>query len=202
MKKAILVCGWQDAIPHDMQGDVIGIDRGASLLARQGIAMKFAIGDFDSIDPNEKANIRKFAEDIVELDAHKDISDTEAAVNTTLARGYDDLVLWGGLGGRFDHALVNLKLVERHACLRLMDACNEVYTLSEGEHDIEVNDKPYLSVFALMDSEISLFGCAYPLEHARFTQDMTLGLSNQIDEEKARISVHKGRVLIVRSRDK
>jgi thiamine pyrophosphokinase len=31
---------------------------------------------------------------------------------------------------------------------------------------------------------------------------MTLGLSNQIDEEKARISVHKGRVLIVRSRDK
>jgi thiamine pyrophosphokinase len=202
VKKAVLVCGWQDDLPPHLEGDYIGIDRGALLLARHHIPMRFAIGDFDSIDEQGKKLIRAYTDEIIQLDPIKDESDTEAALNEAIERGYDEIVLWGGLGGRFDHALVNLKLAQRHACLRLLDAQNEIYTLAKGKHTLVKTEKPYLSLFALEDSEISLHGFNYPLDHAVMTPDTTLGLSNQLTEKKAQIDVHVGKLLVIRSQDK
>jgi thiamine pyrophosphokinase len=202
VKKAILICGWQDDFPPQFNGDYIGIDRGALLCALKGIDMVFAIGDFDSVEEHEKEKIRLFSDEMLLLDPIKDVSDTEAALVESIKRGYDEIVLWGALGGRFDHTLVNLKLAQRYACLRLLDAQNEVYTLGEGIHPFHPNEKPYISFFALEDSEISLVGFAYPLIHAFFTVDTTLGLSNRISAKKAQITVHKGKILVVRSIDK
>lgn len=202
MKKAILVCGWQDDFPPQFDGDYIGIDRGALHCAHKGIPMVFAIGDFDSVDEREKEVIRLFSNEIILLDPIKDISDAEAALVETMRRGYDEIVLWGALGGRFDHTLVNLKLAQRYACLRLLDAQNDVSTLNEGIHFVHPNEKAYISFFALEDSEISLEGFVYPLHHAFFTVDTTLGLSNRISAKKAQITVHKGKILVVRSIDK
>ncbi|TFG83963.1 MAG: thiamine diphosphokinase [Erysipelotrichales bacterium] len=202
VKKAVLVCGWQDGLPPDLQGDYIGVDRGAFLLARVGIQMRLAIGDFDSVDEDGKKLIATCAREIIELNPIKNISDAEAALDAALQRGYDDIVLWGALGGRFDHTLVNLKLAQRHSCLRLLTPQNEVFTLGVGEHTLFAEDKPYLSVFSSGDSEISLIGFKYPLDHAFFTSDTTLGLSNQLIEKKAQIIVHQGKILVVRARDK
>ncbi|MGB7594529.1 MAG: thiamine diphosphokinase [Erysipelotrichaceae bacterium] len=202
VKKAVLVCGWQDELPPHLEGHYIGVDRGALLLAQKGIVMSFAIGDFDSVDTVEMELILTCTDEIIRLDPIKDISDAEAAIEEALKRGYEEIVLWGALGGRFDHALVNLKLAQRHACLRLLDPQNEIYTLSEGRHAIEPDDKPYLSVFAIEDSLLSLYGFKYPLNQAVMTPDSTLGLSNQLIEKKARIDVHRGKIWVIRSKDK
>lgn len=202
VKKAVLVCGWEDSIPPQTNADYIGIDRGALLLARQKQSMIFAIGDFDSIDAEDDQLIQNYAEEVIRLNPHKDVSDTEAAITETIKRGYDEIMLWGALGGRFDHALVNLKLVSRHPCLSLEDLQNEVYTLTVGGHTILEDPKTYLSIFALENSEVSLEGFKYPLTHATLSLDTTLGLSNQLTQKKARISVHYGKILVVRSKDK
>jgi thiamine pyrophosphokinase len=202
VKKAILVCGWQDELPPHLEGHYIGVDRGALLLAKNEIVMSFAIGDFDSVDQVELEMIRTCTDEIIQLDPIKDVSDTEAALTEALNRGYEDIVLWGALGGRFDHTLVNLRLAQRHACLRLLDAQNEIYLLSEGRHAIEQDEKHYVSIFALEDSMISLFGFKYPLIQAVMTPDSTLGLSNQLIEKKARIDVHRGKIWVIRSKDK
>ena len=201
MKKAILVCGWQNDFPPLFDGAYIGIDRGALLCARKGIRMEFAIGDFDSIDDVDLAKVRLYANEIIVLDPIKDVSDAEAALVETITRGYAEIVLWGALGGRFDHALVNVKLAQRYACLHLLDTQNEVYALKEGIHLIYPNEKPYISIFALEESEISLIGFEYPLMNAFFTVDTTLGLSNRLIAKKAQITVHKGKILVVRSID-
>jgi thiamine pyrophosphokinase len=49
---------------------------------------------------------------------------------------------------------------------------------------------------------ISLFGFKYPLIQAVMTPDSTLGLSNQLIEKKARIDVHRGKIWVIRSKDK
>ncbi|HAO61246.1 MAG TPA: thiamine diphosphokinase [Erysipelotrichaceae bacterium] len=202
MKKAVLVCGWQDDIPSSFDGDVVGIDRGAWLLARQKTTMAFAIGDFDSIEDVDKQEIETYAKQTIVLSTHKDVSDTEAAIDECIRRGYGDIVLWGGLGGRFDHAWVNLLLLRKHPSLRLLDTQNEVFTLGEGTHDIGSPACKYVSVFALLPSEVSLVGFVYPLSHAMFEIDTTLGLSNEIQKENARIIVHSGRLMIILSQDK
>ncbi len=202
VNKVVLICGWQDELPTHFEGDIVGVDRGALLLARQGVHMLFAIGDFDSVDEEGKNRMRAFSDEIIALNPIKDVSDAEAAIDEAIRRGYTEIVLWGSLGGRFDHTLVNLKLAQRHTCLRLLDAQNEVYTLNEGEYEVVEDDKPYISFFALTESELSLVGFKYPLDKAIFTPDTTLGLSNQLTAKKARISVHEGKLLVIRSKDK
>lgn len=202
MNKVILVCGWQDDIPSRFDGDVVGVDRGAVLLARQKTEMALAIGDFDSILVDERQEIERYAKRMIVLSTHKEVSDTEAAIDECIAAGYEEIVLWGGLGGRFDHAWVNFLLLKKHPSLRLTDAQNDVYTIDEGTHDIASTDRKYVSIFALKRSEISLSGFVYPLDHAVFEFDTTLGLSNEIQKENAQIIVHSGRLMIILSQDK
>lgn len=202
MKKAVLVCGWQDDIPSRFDGDVVGVDRGAVLLARQKTTMALAIGDFDSISVHERQEVQRYAKRMIVLPTQKEVSDTEAAIDDCLAAGYGEIVLWGGLGGRFDHAWVNFLLLKKHPSLRLTDAQNDVYTIGEGTHDIVSTHRKYVSIFALQRSELSLSGFAYPLDHAVFEFDTTLGLSNEVKKENAQIIVHSGRLMIILSQDK
>jgi len=201
VKNVVLVCGWQEDLPDNDGSDFVGIDRGALLLARASRQMVFAIGDFDSVTEAERSEITALASETLVLNPIKDISDTEAALIECLKRGYTRIELWGGLGGRFDHAWVNVLLLKRYQELRLVDRQNLVFTLEVGEHEVDRLNFTYLSIFALEPSVISLDHVAYPLDHKSLTPEMTLGLSNQILNQKARVSVHAGRILVICSSD-
>jgi len=201
VKKVVLVCGWQDDLPELDACDLVGIDRGALLLARASRKMIFAIGDFDSVTEDQRSEITALASETLVLNPIKDISDTEAALLECLKRGYTQIELWGGLGGRFDHAWVNVLLLKQYKELSLTDRQNLVFTLEVGEHEVERLNFKYVSVFALEPSVVSLDHVAYPLDHKTLTPDMTLGLSNQILQQKARVSVHAGRIMVICSSD-
>ncbi len=82
-----------------------------------------------------------------------------------------------------------------------MDRQNLVFTLEVGEHEVKRLNYKYVSIFALEPSVVSLDHVAYPLDHKTLTPDMTLGLSNQILNQKARVSVHAGRIMVICSSD-
>ena len=70
----------------DISLDYIGVDRGIEVLIDQGINPIYAIGDFDSIrDENLLSNLK-----IERLPTRKDVTDTHAALEYAIDKGYDE----------------------------------------------------------------------------------------------------------------
>ena len=108
MPGVILISGLAERVYTKEGYDIIGVDHGAYICALQGVEMKAAIGDFDSVSKTQVIQIQQMAERMEQLPSHKDETDTEEAVLYALAHGYDDIWVYGALGGRLDHELANL----------------------------------------------------------------------------------------------
>ena len=99
--------GWDDDL-----GLVIAADGGARHAANLGVAIDAWVGDGDSLDAADLANLETAGVPMDRSSPHKDESDTELAVMAALARGAAGVTIIGGLGGaRIDHALANIGLL-------------------------------------------------------------------------------------------
>ena len=180
----------------------IGVDKGALTLARNGKRMLLAIGDFDSVEESDLAYIKEYSDTLIQLNPIKDDTDSEAAVMYAIENGYQKIHLYGGLGGRLDHAMINLRLVSRFPeTVYLHDQNNFIYSLAEGVHSIDKRDYTYISFFTEDEATISLEGFKYPLDKQQLTNKDTYTTSNEILEDKGIITVHAGKVTVIQSKD-
>lgn len=180
---------------------VICADKGYEYAKELDIKPDIIIGDFDSYTGElpEKTEIHK-------LPSEKDDTDTMLAVKLALKRGVQFIVMYGALGGRFDHTFANIQTLvyaHEHGCDLMIDdgdnivsvqgICIRSYTFMEGW---------YFSLFSLSEhSEISkLTGVKYPLQNAMLKDSFPLGVSNEILDREAVLSIGSGLVLVVQSR--
>lgn len=198
--RVVLVAKLSEDIVED--GPYIGIDRGALLLARKGLRMVCAIGDFDSVNIKELEEIKEYADDFILLPRMKDQSDSESAIDYALEKGYEQLVLLGGTNGRCDHFLANIMLIYRSdADLVMLDDKNRIRKLAVGIHTIDKSDFKYLSFITFADAIISIEGVAYPLDHREVSLSDIYTISNEIIADYATITIYKGQVILIESRD-
>ena len=180
----------------------IGVDKGALTLARNGKRMLLAIGDFDSVEESDLAYIKEYSDMLIQLNPIKDDTDSEAAVMYAIQKGYQKIHLYGGLGGRLDHAMINLRLVSRFPeTVYLHDQNNFIYSLAEGVHSIDKRDYTYISFFTEDEATISLEGFKYPLDKQQLTNKDTYTTSNEILEDSGIVTVHAGKVTVIQSKD-
>lgn len=180
----------------------IGVDKGALTLARNGKRMLLAIGDFDSVEESDLAYIKEYSDTLLQLNPIKDDTDSEAAVMYAIEKGYQKIHLYGGLGGRLDHAMINLRLVSRFPeIVYLHDQNNFIYSLAEGVHSIDKRDYTYISFFTEDKATISLEGLKYPLDKQQLTNKDTYTTSNEILEDRGIVTVHAGKVTVIQSKD-
>ena len=93
--------------PFPAPGDyVIAADRGYDSLMAYGVTPDLVVGDFDSLGytPNHP--------NVTRLPAEKDDTDMVYALRKGLELGYRRFVLLGGVGGRLEHTLGNLQLLD------------------------------------------------------------------------------------------
>lgn len=201
LKRVLLVANLAEEIPV-LDMDYVGIDRGALRLAEQGIHMKFAIGDFDSISDAERKLVAAFAEEVIQLNPMKDASDSQIAIEECIDRGYESGIFYGALGKRLDHQYVNQKLcmLDTFDCT-CIDSFNKMYSLNKGSHTIDKLDYTYCSFFAVDDAVITLEGFKYPLNEYFISTKNLIGLSNEILDKDAVIHVLQGKVLCIQSKD-
>lgn len=200
MRKLIIVANQAKQIQYDPEAEYIGVDRGAWFLYKQAIPMICAIGDFDSIDASQLSHLQAKCQCII-LNVKKNETDTEYAIMYAQKLNYDQIVLYGGLGGRVDHELANVFLMlHRYQNLILADEHQVMQVLSKGEYVIK-KQFHYLSFLALQESVISEKGVAYPLTQARIHPYDIFTISNEIVKEKAEITIHEGSVLMIQSED-
>lgn len=176
---------------------VIAADGGYLHLQKHGIRVDLLIGDFDSMDKPEFANVQTYRRE-------KNDTDLFLAVKEGYSRGYRRFVLYGTTGGdRFDHTLGNLQvlvwLAKRGASALLHDAGGSVSALHNGSVSFSPDANGYLSVVSAGDtaSGVTLSGLKYPLENSTLTNDYPLGISNEFTGAAASVTVQNGTLFLI-----
>lgn len=191
----------------------IGIDFGAYALVQNGITPKKIVGDFDSLTDRQKTELFKdFAQDdIIQVDSHKDETDTELAIN--VARQYlvedQQIIIYGATGGRLDHELSNLTILAKENFrdlvdrIRMFDAQNEIYFFNPGQNQIKNN--PNYKYLAFMNitpiTEFEIIDAQYQLAKTD-NQFPVMYPSNQFKNQIVNFSHQQGILMAILSKDK
>lgn len=198
--RVVLVAKMATTLPS--QGDYLGIDYGAYLLARAGKRMVLAIGDFDSVNVEQLNLIKEMSDEVIVLPREKDESDTESAIRSAREHQYEHIELWGAMQGRADHFLSNILLLYHgNEDIELTDEHNRVRVLKEGVHTVAKDQFTYLSLLVLQAAKVSIEGVKYPLYQRRIVPGSTFTVSNEIVADFATITVYYGKVIVIQSRD-
>ncbi len=175
-------------------------DSGLRHMEGLGIKPGLIVGDFDSHE-----NPGLDTETIV-LPREKDDTDTVFAVKEAIRRGYEDFLLIGVIGGRFDHSLGNVSV------LLCLDSLGKKGCIIDDYSEMEmVSRSPaYISdeygFFSLLNISgeargINIEDAKYPLENGEITCDYQYGISNEVlPGRTAKVSVKDGRLLLVKVR--
>lgn len=199
MSKVILVANQVKYLEYDEKVDYIGIDGGCHYCLEHNIPMKYAIGDFDSLDNVAFEKLNEVT-NIIKLPVCKDVSDGEYAIAYAHQLGYQKIILYGATGGRLDHFLALYHYLRTSLIdFEIVDEGNRIYALSKGEYTIS-SKYPYVSIFACEALKITLTGFKYPLkQHCLSEKDASFSISNEIIEDKATIST-TGKIIVVESK--
>ncbi len=190
---------------------VIACDSGMEFFRRNGLYPDLIVGDFDSADA---VTVRYFRErpevEMEQFPVEKDWTDTELAVRRALelTPKPEHIDLIGATGSRLDHMLGSLQLLDMgltHGVeIFLTDVHNRVRLIDhalcigrEEQYGDWISLIPYNSTVR----DLTLEGMKYPLDHASLAPGVTLGISNVITQDEARISFSKGMLFVIESRD-
>ena len=206
MKAFIYVGGEVNAknlTEHPKSDDLrIAADGGYNTAAKLGEKIDILVGDLDSIAGDIPENI-----ELIKVPAEKDFSDLQLAIDISLEKGANEIVIIGGLSGRLDHTLANLALLPNLAAMRvhahINDGFNRVQYLNSTSTLIARSQYIYVSIIPV-DKKIKgvdIEGCKYPLKNATLLRDDTLAVSNEVVGNCALISVRKGACYVIESTD-
>ena len=160
------------------------------------------IGDLDSNELDIPTGT-----ELIKYPSEKDETDTMLAANIALERGYQDIIIFGGLGGRFDHSLANLGLLfwikQKGGNGRLIDENNEISILLFGKIDIQRRDGWKISFFPLNGEVkgVTLTGLKYPLCNYHLKSNNPIAISNEFVSDTATVEIENGVLVIVLARD-
>ena len=207
--KAFIYAGgeiFKDGIIDSPKADDITIsaDCGYKNAKELGIIPQFAVGDFDSESKNEIPA----ESEIIEVPAEKDFTDTALAIDLALEQGAEFIYIVGGLGGRLDHTMANLALLEKLWSLGIRayitDGKSRARYIERTSELIPRAGYKYISLIAT-DKEakgVSVEGCKYPLKNAKLSRtNNALTTSNEILKNCAFVNVKKGGLYIIEAND-
>lgn len=205
-KRCYIFAGSPDADCKDVIFDddryVICADGGLKLALRLGIEPDVIIGDFDTY----KGKLPEKWE-IIKYPPEKDDTDTMLAVKLALNRGYKNITICGGLGGRLDHTFANLQTLRyilKHGGIGELVGEGNIATMQGAGVRVYSRLRGYYcSLFSFGDecSGITLTGFKYPLKNGTLKNSFPLGASNEVTGKSGVISVEKGSLLVIFSKD-
>ncbi len=170
-------------------------DGGARHAARLGLRPDFVVGDMDSL-PSPLP--RSWKKTLYWCDFDPERSDLEKALSFLSELGCARLYVAGALGGRLDHALVNLKVLEAFAVRTPTALLDEglAQGLGPGKYRLALEPGTTFSLLAATKTaRVTLEGARYPLSRS-LLRPGSRGLSNQAVGPVA-LTIHSGRLWVV-----
>ena len=187
---------------------VVAVDGGLGALRGAGIEPDFLLGDFDSVKPADMEAVERFRamgpDHFLQLPVVKDDTDTVVAARLAIERGFKEILIYGGLGGRLDHTMANIQTlvwIVRHGGQGwMLDRETSVTVIGPGDFRLPDSFVGTVSLLAL-DRElrgVTIRGMKYETEDAVITNDYPLGCSNEtLPGRDASITVGAGTALLI-----
>jgi thiamine pyrophosphokinase len=185
--------GWDTGV-----GLVVAADGGAAAARALGLTVDVLVGDADSIAPAESERLAAAGVAVEAALVDKDETDTELALLAALRRGATEITVLGAFGGeRLDHELANLALLAHPGIegrpIELLDGRTRVRALVAPGPD---GGPATLRLDGRIGDLVSLLPVGsdepLPLGPAR-------GVSNVRIATEARVTLRRGRLLVVES---
>lgn len=187
------------------EGDdlVISADSGYKNASALRARTNILIGDFDSLK-----RLPDDVDEVLKVPAEKDMTDTQLAVEVAIKRGADEIIIIGSTAGRFDHALSMLSILEglykRKIRAIIVNGQNRIrYIKNSGHILLRSENYKYFSLIAADEAArgVSIEGAKYPLKNKTVERGLQFAVSNEIQKNCALITVKRGGIYIIESRD-
>lgn len=205
---AVIFCGGNIESYSDLpyvnynEAYVLCADSGVRHAIALGLKPNVIIGDRDSWKEEYPD-----ADKVIVCPPEKDFTDTALCVDTAIEYGCDEILLFGGTGGRLDHEFSHFCLMA-HALecgvrLKLIDNRNEIW-MENKPFTLKRGEKRYVSFFPYGgDVEgFTVSGLLYTAENMHLSCSEAAASSNEFGEsDTAEISFSCGTVLVMLCRD-
>lgn len=181
---------------------IICADGGYKHAEKANLTPNIIIGDFDSAEVPLNPNA-----EVLKLPKKKDDTDTFRCVKEALKQNFDEIVIFGGTGGRMDHTYANISVlsyIHSHGAKGiLIDESNLLTIISNEEMLIEdkLGERFSIFPFGCESCVVTLSGFEYNLERGRLLVDEPIGISNIITENTARVRIYEGSAVIIFSKE-
>ena len=208
MKILIIVNGninqpdfYQDLIKSsDM---IICADGGVNHITALKVVPDFVIGDLDSADKGVLKKLAKNNKTQIIDDPDQDKTDLELAIKLAHEFNPAEINIIGAMGDRMDHTLgniISLSKIKKGIKAKIIDEKNEI-ELVENFCEISGNKNDIVSVipFGLVRG-LNYEGLKWNVKEKEVDFGW-LGVCNRLDDNKAKINLESGRVLVIRARD-
>ena len=163
-----------------------------------GIVPSLIVGDFDS-HPRPETDT-----ETITLPRAKDDTDTVYAAREAVRRGFEDFLLIGVTGQRFDHTFVNVSLLlwleARGKRALILDDYAEMEIVARETKTV-TGDYAYFSLLNISGTaeEVTIHGAKFPLEGGTITSEYQYAISNEVlPGQTASITVGKGKLLLMK----
>lgn len=184
---------------------IICADGGTRHALALGIQPNLIIGDMDSA---ETGSLQKFREAGVNIELYprdKNETDLELAINRAIERSPKQIVVVAALGGRLDQTLANITLLTDPRLstfdVRLDDGVEEIFICRD---QVEVHGRrgDIVSLIPWQGevSEVQTKNLKWVLQKETLYPDKTRGISNEMTDNIASVSIASGLLLIVHRR--
>lgn len=194
-------CDWSFLeTKRDWPHVVIAADGGVRCAAAAGFRVDVYIGDSDSggqAEPGMEA---------IHLRPEKDVTDLQAAYEWARDHGIREMIFTGCTGGRQDHHLSALQLLETAARDgvhgMVMDERNCIEFLLPGTYRVEREDYDYFSLVPV-DRElvrVTIQNAKYTLRERNVVRGDSLTISNEWQNGPAEIAFDGGCCFLVRAK--
>ena len=170
--------------------------------------LSLAVGDFDSVEPEEFQSIQSAAHELRTSVAEKNDTDLELAIKEVLERWPQaEILIFGAFGGRLDHHLASVflpsdpEIAPFMSQLYLMDQQNYLCYRPVGCHTIlPIAGYIYVAFMPVEGASFQIEGAKYPLNQTNYFKKAIYG-SNEFINQPITLTVDRGYALIIYSKD-
>ncbi|GCE30542.1 thiamine pyrophosphokinase [Dictyobacter alpinus] len=182
---------------------IIAADSGAATALDYGHIPAVILGDFDSLPEHLIEELQQQGSQLIRASVHKDETDTELALIEARQRGASTITILGAFGGsRIEHSLANVFLLTgfHDIPVQIIDGPSTCWLLSgPASSSISGQSGDFVSLFPMtMEvTAITTANLAYALKGENLRFGTPRGISNELLESQATVTIDQGQLLII-----
>lgn len=184
---------------------ILAADGGTRHALALGLVPSIVVGDFDSLDPADRAALESGGTRFVQFPRDKNETDLELALNHAIELGHREIIIVGALGDRLDQTLGNLSLLTDPRLstfdFRLDDGVESAqFCRDQARVEGRRGDLVSLIPWGGAVTGVRTEGLRWPLSDETLYPEKTRGISNELLGDLAQVKIESGLLLIIHRR--